>query len=106
MDMSKQVSADDVHRALGNKDVAIIDVRTSGEFSRGAIMGSINIPVDVIRQQIEAAIPDKEKTIYLYCLSGSRSETAAYILEGLGYTNAYSMTNGLLMWRSKKYEVV
>lgn len=101
--MSKQISVEDVHAALGNTEVAIIDVRTSGEFLRGSIQGSTNIPVDEIREKIESVIPDKEKAIYLYCLSGSRSETAANILTGLGYTNAYSMTNGLLMWRSKKY---
>lgn len=101
--MSKQVSVEDVHAALGNSEVAIIDVRTPGEFLRGSIQGSTNIPVDEIREKIESVILEKEKTIYLYCLSGSRSETAANILTGLGYTNAYSMTNGLLMWRSKKY---
>jgi rhodanese-related sulfurtransferase len=101
--MSKQVSVEIVHAALGNPEVALIDVRTQGEFSRGSIQGSINISVDEIREKIEAIIPDKNKTIYLYCLSGSRSETAANILTGLGYTNACSMSNGLLMWRSKKY---
>ncbi|MCX6732504.1 MAG: rhodanese-like domain-containing protein [Candidatus Roizmanbacteria bacterium] len=101
--MSKQVSVEDVHSTLGSPTIALIDVRTPGEFARGPIQGSINIPVDEIREKIEDAVPDKEKTIYLYCLSGSRSETAANILTGLGYTNAFSMTNGLLMWRSKRY---
>lgn len=104
--MSKQVSADVVHTALGNKDISIIDVRTPGEFSKGSISGSINIPVNEIGEKIGSIVADKNKTIYLYCLSGSRSETATYILEGQGYLNAFSMTNGLLMWRTKKYEVI
>jgi rhodanese-related sulfurtransferase len=101
--MSKQVTPDEVHISLGNPKIIRIDVRTPGEFLKGAIQGSINIPVDEIREKIESVILDKDQTIYLYCLSGSRSETAANILTGLGYTNAYSMTNGLLMWRLKKY---
>lgn len=101
--MIKQVSVEEVHSLLGNSVITLIDVRTPQEFTRGAIQGSINIPVDELGKKIESLIPDKNKTIYLYCLSGARSESAAHILTNLGYSNAYSMTNGLLMWRSKKY---
>ena len=103
--MSKQVSAEDVHKTLGDEKVSLIDVRTPGEFAKGSIVGSINVPLNEIGDKISTLIPDKEKTIYLYCLSGSRSETAANILTGQGYTNAFSMSNGLLMWRSKRYEM-
>jgi len=103
--MAKQVSANDVHLAIGRPTVSIIDVRSPGEFAKGSIEGSVNLPINEIGEKISTLIPDKEKTIYLYCLSGSRSETAANILTGQGYINAFSMSNGLLMWRSKKYEV-
>jgi len=103
--MSKQVTAEDVHKTLGDSTITLIDVRTPGEFSKGSIQGSMNVPLNEIGEKISTLIPDKERVIYLYCLSGSRSETAANILTGQGYTNAYSMSNGLLMWRSKKYEV-
>jgi rhodanese-related sulfurtransferase len=105
MALSKQIQVEEVHAALANKDISIIDVRTPGEFSKGSIAGSVNIPVDVLADKIKSVIPDQNKTIYLYCLSGSRSETAAHILAGLGYTQAYSMSHGLLMWRAKKYEI-
>ena len=102
-----KISADEVYKALTEKaDVIFLDVRTPGEFSRGKIEGSINIPVDAISTQIEATIPDKNKTIYVYCLSGARSDVAATILQQLGYSHVFSMTNGLLMWRSKKYPTV
>jgi rhodanese-related sulfurtransferase len=100
----KNISADEVYKALvEKKDAVLVDVRTEGEFSRGKIEGSINIPIDTVTSQIEATVPDKNKTIYMYCLSGSRSDLAAAQLQQLGYTDAFSMTSGLLMWRSKKY---
>ena len=104
--MIKQISADDVRNSLGDSSIMIIDVRTSSEFSKGSIQGSINIPVNEINEKIKSLVSDKNKRIYLYCLSGSRSDAAASILTDLGYTNAYSMTSGLLMWRFKKYEVI
>jgi len=102
-----QITADEVQKAISEKnDLVLLDVRTSEEYSRGKIEGSINIPIDAISDRIIIAVPDKNKTIYVYCLSGSRSEIAVAMMKKLGYTNVFSMTSGLLMWRSKKYPLV
>ena len=103
--MIKHITADEVNNNLNNKDVLIIDVRTPGEFIKGAIQGSINIPVTEIAEKISSVTTNVDKIIYLYCLSGSRSEMAAEILTDLGYKNSYSMSSGLLMWRAKKFEL-
>ena len=51
-------------------------------------------------------VVNKSKTIYVYCLSGSRSNVAVETMVQLGYKKVFSMTSGLLMWRSKKYPLV
>jgi len=104
--MINQINTETVFEAIENPTVSIIDVRTPGEFSKGSIKGSINIPVDEIADKIGSIVPDKSRTMYLYCLSGSRSQMATDILNGMGYSQVFSMTNGLLMWRFKKYELV
>ena len=102
--MTPQITADEVYKAMNEKaDIILLDVRTPEEYSKGKIERSINVPVDSIVNEITTIIPDKNKTIYAYCLSGSRSNVAVDILIQLGYTHVYSMTNGLLMWGSKKY---
>jgi rhodanese-related sulfurtransferase len=105
--MIPQISADEVQKAINEKkDIILLDVRTPEEYGRGKIEGSMNISVENIHDQITTAVPDKNKTIYVYCLSGSRSEVAVAMMKQLGYENVYSMTSGLLMWRSKKYLLV
>lgn len=104
--MAKQITAEEVHVAIGNTDITIVDVRTPEEVIKGAIKGSVSIPLDQLEVEIESKIPNKNQVIYLYCLSGSRSEVAADLLTNLGYTQAFSMSNGLLMWRFKKFELV
>lgn len=104
--MAKQITAEEVHAAIGNADITIVDVRTPEEVIKGAIKGSVSIPLDQLETDIESKIPNKNQIIYLYCLSGSRSEVAADLLTNLGYTQAFSMSNGLLMWRFKKFELV
>lgn len=102
-----QITADEVQKAVAEKkDFIVIDVRTPEEYSKGIIEGSLNIPIDKITGEITSAIPDKNKKIYVYCLSGSRSDIAVQIMIQLGYTNTFSMTSGLLMWRFKKYPLI
>jgi rhodanese-related sulfurtransferase len=99
-----QITADEVKKAIDEKaDVIILDVRTPEEFNRDHINESINIPVDELINKISEIMPDKNKLIYVYCLSGSRSDFAVNMMKQLGYSNVFSMTSGLLMWRSKRY---
>lgn len=99
-----EVDAEDLKKALDEKSEGIvIDVRTPGEYGRGNIKGSINLPVDEVAAKIEKILPDKDKAIYVYCLSGSRSTQAVEIMMKLGYKNVFSVKSGLLAWRAKHY---
>ncbi len=88
------------------ENIFVIDVRTPMELSRGRIEESMNIPLDIFEEEIEKKIPDKNSEVYLYCLSGSRSNIAAQIMENLGYKNVYSLISGLLSWRSNNFPLV
>ena len=102
--VTEQITAEKVKAAIDNKeDFALLDVRTTAEYARGKIGGSINLPVDEVSQKIEEVIPDKEQTVYVYCLSGSRSVHAVDAMARMGYKKVYNMTNGLLAWRVKGY---
>lgn len=83
-----------------NENLLVIDVRTIGEYEKGKIPGSINIPVDQI-ESIENKSIDKNSRIYVYCLSGSRSAIAVDRLIKMGYKNAFNVKSGLLAWRVK-----
>lgn len=59
----------------------LIDVRTEEEYAQGHIPGSINIPIE----RLPYAEIDDDKTIYVYCLSGMRSERACVWLKNNDY---------------------
>lgn len=76
--------------ALVAEGARLIDVRTPDEFAGGAVPGAVNVPVQVIGEQIERyARPDE--TLVLYCKSGARSDLAARILRSMGYPRAYNL---------------
>jgi phage shock protein E len=67
----------------------ILDVRSKGEFAGGHIEGSINIPVDVLKNSL-TQLKDKNKTIITCCASGMRSASAKSILKTHGYTDVHN----------------
>lgn len=99
-----QIDASDVKTALDeHKDVIIVDVRTPGEYSKGRIPNSINIPLDELPSTIAKKIPNTSSVLYVYCMSGSRSAAAVNELLKMGYTQAMDMKSGLLSWRAKGF---
>ena len=102
-----RVTVEDVKKSIDTKEHCIVlDVRTSGEYARGRIEGSINVSVDTIESDIEKKVPDKGQRVYVYCLSGSRSVYAVDAMLKLGYTNVFDMEHGLLAWRAKYFPVI
>ncbi|PLX61676.1 cyclic nucleotide-binding domain-containing protein [Sedimenticola selenatireducens] len=69
-----------------------IDVRFRREFEHNGLRGSINIP----QNQLRAAIPDldKGKKYIVYCDSGQRSATCAFLLSQQGF-DVYVLEGGL-----------
>lgn len=60
----------------------IVDVRTEEEYKTSHLKDSINISYDEIDESVEL---DKNKTILVYCKSGTRSKIAYNTLVNLGY---------------------
>ena len=66
----------------------IIDVRTKGEFQGGHIKGSINIPLDSLRNNLTKI--KKNKPVITCCASGARSASAKMLLKSSGYAEVYN----------------
>lgn len=80
-------------------DKWIIDVRTKKEFESGHIASAINMDyyADDFQKQL-TSLP-KDKPLLIYCLSGSRSNSAVEKLHGMGYTNVYHLAGGIQSWK-------
>ncbi len=79
-------------------NVLILDVRTPAEFSKERIANAINYDIYAEDFSKQVAGLDKTKDVYVYCLAGSRSNTAADILKENGFKNVYELKGGLLAW--------
>ncbi len=70
----------------------LLDVRTREENSFGAIAGSVNIPIDELRERIDELPTDKE--IHIYCAVGLRGYLALRILAARGFKNIKNLSGG------------
>ncbi len=68
---------------LAQEGAALVDVRTEDEFSRGAIKGATNIPLYALR--LKARTLDPKRKYVIYCQTGNRSATAAFLLSQRGF---------------------
>lgn len=74
---------------LVKEGAIIIDVRSKGEFDGGHIKGSINIPVDQLRNNLNK-LKNKNKPIITCCASGMRSASAKSLLKSNGYLEVHN----------------
>lgn len=88
---------------ITNTDVYLIDVRTPQEYASNHIGNAVNI--DINSSDFDAQINnlDKNKPVYIYCLSGGRSSRAAQKMNDLGFTEVYNLSGGITKWNAEGY---
>ncbi|HVT37815.1 MAG TPA: rhodanese-like domain-containing protein [Gemmatimonadaceae bacterium] len=86
-------------RLAANPAVKFVDVREDLEWEAGHAARALHLGKGIIERDVEAAIPDKDAEIILYCGGGFRSAIAGDALQRMGYTNVASMAGGWREWQ-------
>lgn len=88
---------------LDLNDTIIVDARTPYEVEYGKVEGSINIPVDELRERLIEL--DSTKLIVIYCAVGFRAYLATRILMQNGFTRVKNLAGGYATYHivSKDY---
>ncbi len=81
--------------SLPRKNAFILDVRTPSEFEAGHVPGAANIPLHVLRSELESIPEDRE--VFVYCQRGQRSYYATRILVQKGFM-ARNISGGYVMY--------
>jgi rhodanese-related sulfurtransferase len=96
----REVTVADTRDRLATKSgVRLIDVREDDEWRAGHAAGAEHLGKGIIERDIEATAPDKSTELILYCGGGYRSALAADVLQGMGFTNVWSMAGGWKAWK-------
>jgi len=74
---------------LVERGAIVVDVRSMGEYKRAHIEGSLNIPIDELKESFYL-LPDRQKPIITCCGSCFRSSSAQSILKSNGFVHVYN----------------
>ncbi len=94
------ISQEEWAKNYQQENAVIIDVRTADEFAEIRIPNAINI--DIFKGQgfiYQIDELDKNKSYFVYCRSGARSENACKIMQQLGFEKAYNLVGGIIDWQ-------
>lgn len=84
-----------------NRDFKLIEVLPEKKFRDYHIPGAINIPGDRLRETVGERIPNRNKTLVVYCADPSctASDRAAKLLTNLGYHHVFDYRGGKEHWK-------
>lgn len=98
---STSLSADSFSDKLNSTSQAqLLDVRTPEEFKKGYLKDAILIDWYDSEFQQKSSLLDKNVPVFVYCLSGGRSSSAASQLRKNGFKEVYELDGGLIKWRA------
>lgn len=73
----------DTQKLIQENKGTIVDVRSRAEFAGGNVVGSVNIPLQELEENMDK-LNALEKPLLLCCASGNRSGMATQILSSQG----------------------
>ena len=75
-----------VEECKRTKGAILLDVREVDEYKSGHIPGAINVPLSTLNTRISEVVPEKDRPVFVHCLSGARSGKAVGLLKSMGYS--------------------
>lgn len=92
-------------KIAGTPGATVLDVRTPEEFATGHIAQATNIDWRGGHFEHRVMGLDKSKPVFVYCLSGGRSSSAAKKLRSMGFKEVYELDGGLNQWQAARLPI-
>ena len=100
----ERITAVALSERLGTSEApTVVDVRSEKEWNAKRISGSVNIPLNHLRERVQE-IPDGQPVV-VHCEGGYRSAIAASILAQAGRPDVFDMVGGYNAWAASKLPV-
>ena len=84
---------------MNRRDALVLDVRASGDYGAGHILGAKNLPLARIEDGAGEIGKKKDRPIIVYDEDGQSAAKAAAALKRHGFTEVANLSGGLGAWR-------
>lgn len=97
---SYRIGPEDFEKAISASNIQILDVRTSNEYNSGHIKNALQADWTNSTQFTDRIqYVEKDKPVYIYCLVGGRSASAADWMRKNGFKNVIELQGGINAWK-------
>lgn len=97
--MPKELSPADFEQKMKTTpNLYLVDVRTPEEFNEKRISGAVNMNIQDAGFENAVRVLDVNRPVFVYCLSGGRSSSAAEVFQKAGFKDVYNLEGGLMKW--------
>jgi len=99
-DTTAKMKPEGFEKEIMKNNIQILDVRTAGEFKNGHIKNALLANWNNKEEFSDrVAYIDKEKPVFIYCLAGFRSASAAQWMRKNGYKKVVELDGGFNAWK-------
>ena len=102
----QSINTAELSRLVNKEDAIVVDLRDSGDFKKGHIVDSKNIPNIKLADRLGELESYKDKPIILVCAMGQLSGTAGGIMQKEGFTQVLRLNGGIGSWRAENLPLV
>ena len=105
-DSNQKLGPDSFEKGISQPGIQVLDVRTAGEFQGGHIKNALLADWNDKGQFNERIkYVDKDKPVYIYCLAGGRSASAAEWMRQNGFKSVLELLGGMNAWKKENKPV-
>ena len=101
--LPQEVDVATVYELQNRDDVFVLDVREQSEYDEKHIPNINLLPMSELESRIDEIPTDK--TVFVTCRSGNRSNQVTQFLRQNGYDNVHNMAGGIIAWEQAGYPV-
>lgn len=84
------------------KPAQLVDVRTPSEFADGHLLNARNFDWRGTNFEQQVTRLDKTKPVFVYCLTGGRSASAARKMRSEGFKEVFELQGGIDQWKAAR----
>ena len=95
------IDVNELKRRIDEQETLVLDVRSENAFHKAHLDQAVNLPVELLRQQIASLDDYKEKSISIVCTTDRRSAKAANLLLKEGFQDVRVVKGGMTDWRKQ-----
>jgi rhodanese-related sulfurtransferase len=96
---SNEVGAIEAVQLINRRDALVLDVRDTGDYAAGHIVGAKHIPEAQLADRMKELEKYRARPIVVSCRTGTRAPTVTGMLRKKGFAEAVALRGGVAAWQ-------